>query len=70
MDEYTNNRNKHHFSNPVKRFFRVSDKTIVVIDEQIVNSLGIAEKDNTWVEQIVTDEGIMLKIRKLNAEVS
>ena len=64
MNEYTNNKDKHYVSNPLKRFIRISDKTIVVIDDKIVRQLGIAEKDNTWVEQIITDAGIMLRIRK------
>jgi hypothetical protein len=70
MNEYISNTNKHCFSNPVKKIFRISDKSLVIIHERIVRRLGIADDDNTWVEQIVTDEGILLKIRKLNREVS
>ena len=61
MNKYTDNSNKHYVPNPVKRFFRIADKTIVVIDDKIVRQLGVTEKDNIWVEQIVTDEGIGTK---------
>jgi hypothetical protein len=64
MNEYTSNRDKHYFSNPLKRLFRISDKTLVILDERIVSQSGIAEDDNVWVEQILTDDGITLKIRK------
>jgi hypothetical protein len=64
MNEYTSNRDKRYFSNPLKRLFRISDKTLVILDERIVSQSGIAEDDNVWVEQILTDEGITLKIRK------
>ena len=36
---------------------------------RIVSQLGIAEEDNAWAEQILTDEGIVLKIRKNIEEV-
>jgi hypothetical protein len=64
MNEYTSNRDKRCFSNPLKRLFRISDKTLVILDERIVSQSGIADDDNVWVEQILTDEGITLKIRK------
>ena len=64
MNEYTSNSDKRYFSNPLKRLFRISDKTLVILDERIVSQSGIAEDDNVWVEQILTDEGITLKIRK------
>jgi hypothetical protein len=66
MNRYTGNSNKYYVPNPVKRFFRIADKTIVVIDDKIVRQLGVTE--NIWVEQIVTDEGIVLKVRKDNEE--
>jgi hypothetical protein len=64
MKVYANSRNKHCPSNPLKRLFRISDKTLVIIDDRIVAQLGITEE--TWVEQIITEEGITLKIRKFN----
>jgi hypothetical protein len=64
MNEYTSNRDKRYFPNPLKRLFRISDKTLVILDERIVSQSGIGEDDNVWVEQILTDEGITLKIRK------
>jgi hypothetical protein len=38
MNIYPGNGNKHYFSNPVKKLFRISDKTIVIINEKIVNA--------------------------------
>ena len=64
MNEYTGNRDKYYFPNPLKRLFRISDKTLVILHERIVSQSGIAEDDNVWVEQILTDEGIILKIKK------
>jgi len=45
-----------------KRPFRVSDRTIVVIHENIVENLHIDE--NTWLEEEETEDGILLKIRR------
>jgi hypothetical protein len=70
MDEYNSNKNKDYVPHPVKRLFRISDKTFVVLDDKIVRQLGITEEDNAWAEQIATDEGIVLKIRKNIGEVS
>ena len=36
---------------------------------RIVSQSGITEEDNVWVEQILTDEGITLKIKKNIEEV-
>jgi hypothetical protein len=69
MNEYTSYGNKHYFLSLVKKLFHISDKTLLILDERIVSQLGIVESDNTWVEQILTDEGISLKIGKLNEEV-
>ena len=69
MNEYTSKTNKHYHSNPLKRLLRISGKTVVIIDEKLVNQLDIAKNDNIWVEQSVTDQGIMLKIRRLSREV-
>lgn len=65
MNEYTSNRNKHYFSKPMKKLFRISDRTLVILDEKIVSQLGIAEEDNIWVEQILNDEGITLTVKKI-----
>ena len=50
----------------LKKPFRYCEKTIVVINEDIVKQLGI--NDETWFEQEVTDYGILLKVRSLALE--
>lgn len=44
----------------LKKPFRYCEKTIIVIHEEIVKQLEINEE--TWVEQEVTDNGILLRI--------
>ena len=46
----------------LKRPFRISDRTIIVIHEKIVKHLHIDE--NTWIEEEETEDGILLKVRK------
>ena len=57
---------KHYSStnNPKKKAHCIADKTIVVIDESLVNRLSI--NDNTWFDQEVTKEGILLRISNQN----
>jgi len=45
----------------IKKLHRISNKTLVIIDEAIINRIEI-DKENTWVEEIVTEDGILLKI--------
>ena len=47
----------------MKKAHRISNKTIVVIDEILVEQLSI-DDENTWFEQIQTEEGILLKIQR------
>jgi hypothetical protein len=47
-------------SYPKKKALRITDKTIVVIDESLVKRLAI--NDDTWFEQELTQDGILLKI--------
>ena len=47
-------------NNPRKKAYRIADKTFVVIDESLVKRLTI--NDETWFEQEVTEEGILLRI--------
>jgi hypothetical protein len=49
----------------LKKAHRISNKTLVVIDEALVKQLSIDGK-NTWVEQVPTEEGILLKIQRRN----
>jgi hypothetical protein len=47
-------------NNPKKKAHCIGDKTIVVIDESLVQRLSI--NDDTWFEQELTQDGILLKI--------
>jgi len=42
---------------------RISNKTLVIIDENLVAQLSI-DDENTWFEQIHTEDGILLKMKK------
>ena len=46
----------------IKKLHNISNKTLVIIDESIINRIGIDDKENTWVEEVVTEDGILLKI--------
>jgi len=46
--------------NPVKKVHCVSNKLLVVIDENIAKHLHINENDS-WFEQVETEDGILLK---------
>jgi hypothetical protein len=50
----------------IKKIHNISNKTLVIIDESIINRIGIDDKENTWVEEIVTEDGILLKISSNN----
>jgi hypothetical protein len=63
MIDYTFNENKGYSAgnnNPRKKAHCIADKTIVVIDDSLVKCLSI--DDDTWFEQDVTEEGILLRI--------
>jgi hypothetical protein len=47
-------------TNPKKKAHCIADKTFVVIDESLVKHLSI--NDETWFEQEVTEEGILLRL--------
>jgi hypothetical protein len=53
-----------HFSikvkGPLKKIHRISNRSLVVIDESLVDLLDINE-NSTWVEQQVIENGILLK---------
>jgi hypothetical protein len=52
-------------NNPIKKIHRVSDKSLMVIDEGLVVKLEI-NNDNSWVEQRQHAENeILLVIKKL-----
>ena len=51
--------------NKKKQIWQLGNKHLVVIDESIIQKLGI--NDNvTFVEQELTDEGILMRVRRLN----
>jgi hypothetical protein len=52
----------------IKKLHRISDKTLVIIDESVINRIGIDDKENTWVEEVVTEDGILLKICRDNID--
>jgi hypothetical protein len=62
MIGYTFSENKGYSSatKPKKKAHRIADRTFVVIDESLVKRLPI--DDETWFEQEVTEEGILLRI--------
>jgi len=65
LDSTNSDENKHCSSNnPIKQAIRISDKTIVFIDESIVKRLGINEGE-TWFEEILTENGILLRITRV-----
>jgi hypothetical protein len=61
MTDNTLKENKDCGKKIIKKAHRISDKTLVIIDEVIINCIGI-DKENTWVEEVVTEDGILLKI--------
>jgi hypothetical protein len=50
--------------NPIKKPWSVGTNTVVVIDKKFVDGLGINE-ENTLLEQIPVENGILLRIRKI-----
>ena len=48
----------------LKKVLRIGNRTLIVIDESIVNYLSIEE--DSWLEQQVTENGILMKIHYFN----
>lgn len=48
----------------IKHICKIGSKTVVVIDDSIVDELHITEND-TFVEQILTKHGILMRPTKL-----
>jgi hypothetical protein len=55
------------FKRPWKKLHRISNRTLVVIDESLVKHLSINE-NSAWVEQQATKDGILLKVHHFDAE--
>jgi len=47
---------------PLKKCWGVGETIVVAIDKEIVKRLGINE-DSTYVQQEVTDDGILLRVK-------
>jgi hypothetical protein len=62
MTEYTLNENKDCGKKILRKVHRISDKTFIVIDETLVKRLAPDQVDDTWFEQELTGDGILLKI--------
>jgi hypothetical protein len=56
--------NKDVATNPIKKVHCIYDKYFVVIDNGIAERSKINDQD-TWVEQELTEQGILLRIRRL-----
>ncbi|MGC2572769.1 MAG: hypothetical protein WA364_14755 [Candidatus Nitrosopolaris sp.] len=52
---------------PIKKCWGVGKNIVVAIDKEIVKRLGITE-DNTYVQQEVTDNGILLRVKHYGKE--
>jgi hypothetical protein len=51
--------------NPIKKPWCLGSKIVVVLDKKLVDELGINE-ENTLLEQIPVDNGILLRIRRMS----
>jgi len=49
---------------PIKAVHQISNKTIIILDDKIVKNLNI--DGNTWLQQIETEDGILMRIKKFN----
>jgi hypothetical protein len=49
-----------------KQIWQLGNKHLVVIDESIIQKLGINDNLTTFVEQELTDEGILMRVRRFN----
>ena len=51
---------------PVKQLWEIAGKHLVIIDESIIQKLGINDDSITFVEQELTDDGILIRIAKFS----
>lgn len=47
----------------MKKIWKIGDKTVVIIDSEIVSKMNIDETD-TFVEQELVEGGILMRIKK------
>ena len=60
------NLNRSPKDNNWKQIWQLGNKHLVIIDESIIQKLGINDNLTTFVEQELTDEGILMRVRRLN----
>jgi hypothetical protein len=51
---------------PFKQLWEIADKHLVIIDESIIEKLGINDNLTTFVEQELTDDGILMRIKQFS----
>lgn len=51
-------------SGTLKQIFHFENKHVVIIDDSIIKKLGINDNLITFVEQELTDDGILMRIRR------
>jgi hypothetical protein len=49
---------------PLKKCWPVGPHTVVILDDKIVRDLGI-NTDDTYVEEQITSDGILLRIKRI-----
>ena len=50
----------------LKQIFLFEDKHLVIIDKSIIQKLGINDNITTFVEQELTNDGILMRIKKFS----
>ncbi len=67
MNSSTNRNINSNATFPIKKCWLVGNNIVVVIDKAIVQTLGINEQE-TFVEEVIIDDGILLRIRRTHEE--
>jgi hypothetical protein len=65
-DSAISNLNNSHKHYNWKQIWQLGNKHLVIIDESIIQKLGINDDLTTFVEQELTDDGILMRIRKVS----
>lgn len=52
--------------NTRKQIWQLGSKHLVIIDESIIKKLGITDNVITFVEQELTDDGILMRLKRFN----
>ena len=50
----------------IKQIFLFENKHLVIIDKSIIQKLGINDNITTFVEQELTDDGILMRIKQFS----